>query len=224
MFTDVAASAPGSGRPDGRSCAPAPVGDAVIERCPRDDRARHEAAEILALGLAENPLFPWLFEGPRREAWTQWFATWAVRRCAAVGGLWVAGDTPRVGAFGYFPPGRGGSLDSLRTMPRWPGLPPRRAWTEGRRLEADIARLRPRGPHFHLFTVAIRKEARGRGLWGAFIGRLTADADTRRVPIHLETSSTANVERFARSGFAVVGEARVGASPIVWVMHRAPRP
>jgi ribosomal protein S18 acetylase RimI-like enzyme len=90
-------------------------------------------------------------------------------------------------------------------------------------LEADAAcrRLRPSEPHVVLATLGVRRDHQGRGVATALLTRVLNLSHGMRVPIYLETSSSANVALYRRYGFSVLSSLSIaGGGPRVWGMVR----
>ncbi|WP_202863564.1 GNAT family N-acetyltransferase [Ornithinimicrobium avium] len=87
--------------------------------------------------------------------------------------------------------------------------------------DAACAGLRPSEPHLIVATMGVRPDHRRRGVARALLEQALALADQLGVPAYLETSSTANVALYQRSGFGVSGHLHVpGGGPPVWAMRR----
>lgn len=95
----------------------------------------------------------------------------------------------------------------------------------GRGLAVDAAMRdrRPTTPHFYLFAVGLRPDARGQGLGRALIGEMTVEADARGLPCWLENSNPRNETLYRGLGFEPVETfAPAPGCPPLTTMRRPP--
>ena len=77
-------------------------------------------------------------------------------------------------------------------------------------------------PHDYIAYVGVAPEGQGQGL-GTRLLRPTLDrCDTEGLPTYLEATSERNRALYARLGFQVQGELRLGSSPSLWLMRQPP--
>lgn len=193
---------------------------------------RRAAAETLAAGFFDDPLFAWIVpSGARRQGWLAAFMRASLRMVEAAGESWrAAGDGAIPAVVSLVAPGRYpmpfasqlGFTGCL--LPRLlVGQPtPRRAWQAGRAL-ARIDALHPGEPHWYFFQLAVHPSHQGRGLGRAIMDHGLERADADGVPAYLETSNPGNLDFYGRFGFEVREEVRLGAVPPIWTMRRAAR-
>lgn len=81
----------------------------------------------------------------------------------------------------------------------------------------------PKGPYYYLQVLAVDPPWHGRGLGSAMLREIVGEADRDGVPAVLETAKALNVKLYRRHGFEIVRETRVGSSPPLWTMLRAPQ-
>ena len=86
-----------------------------------------------------------------------------------------------------------------------------------------IARLRPPGEQVVLETLGVDPEHRGLGVARRLLESGLARADSRSLPVYLETARIENVRMYEKFGFAVgrVIELPEGG-PSIWTMLRSP--
>jgi GNAT superfamily N-acetyltransferase len=92
----------------------------------------------------------------------------------------------------------------------------------GERFEA----ARPKNePHYYLTLLATHPAHRGRGVGMSLLAQNLAQIDAEGRPAYLESSNPANNSRYARLGFAPIGEFSFpGGGPKVTTMWREARP
>jgi len=148
--------------------------------------------------------------------------------CLGAGEVWVSvvdGRARGVAAWllpGRYPRGVGRDLRlGLRSLPAF--LPLSARSLPGIRLAVAIERAHPHHPHWYLSLLAVDPLLQGRGLGTALLGPVLARADAEALSVYLETQKPENLTWYARSGFAVSEELRVGPCPPVWGLTREPR-
>src|SRR5690606_27533832 len=115
----------------------------------------------------------------------------------------------------------GESVLLLPTMMRVIGV---RRFTSAAAILDDAERARPPEPRWLLTLLGTTPEHRGRGLASATLAPALARCDAEGVPAVCETSEPANLAFYARHGFAVTKERRLGeGGPPSWTLERAPR-
>ncbi len=80
------------------------------------------------------------------------------------------------------------------------------ALQRGTAFSAIMNAVKPREPHFYLFTIGVVPEAQGKGLGGALLRSGLARADAAGMPTYLESSKWANVPIYQRYGFELRDE------------------
>lgn len=88
-----------------------------------------------------------------------------------------------------------------------------------------MMRHHPSAPHLYLFTMGVRKTARGRGLGRALLAPVLSACDRDGMPVYLENSNPANSSFYAGHGFErrQVFPCGEGGPPLE-AMWREPRP
>jgi ribosomal protein S18 acetylase RimI-like enzyme len=200
-----------AGRPD----VVAPVGAA--------DRRR--LVDVLVRAFAEDPVAGFVFPSARRRhAGLRRFFSAQVRR--QYGPLGFVRTTRGLdGAALWGPPDRpGNSLRQLvQLLPVVPHLVARDTAAVLRFL-SEVDRHHPRAPHWYLATLGTAPERQGRGIGSALLAEGLARIDAAGEPAYLESSKERNVPFYARFGFDVIEELRLGAgTPPMWLMWREPR-
>jgi GNAT superfamily N-acetyltransferase len=103
-------------------------------------------------------------------------------------------------------------------------MPPSlRAVRYGISLVLAIERVHPRTRHWYLGLLAVDPLLQGRGLGSALLEPVLTRADDEGNVAYLETQKPENVTWYARSGFAVSEELRIGPCPPVWGLLREPK-
>jgi ribosomal protein S18 acetylase RimI-like enzyme len=81
-----------------------------------------------------------------------------------------------------------------------------------------------REPHCYIPYVGVAPAAQGRGLGTALMRPTLERCDRERLPAYLEATSERNAALYERLGFEHLGAFRLGSSPPLWPMRRAPGP
>ncbi|MEZ5323284.1 MAG: GNAT family N-acetyltransferase [Microthrixaceae bacterium] len=92
------------------------------------------------------------------------------------------------------------------------------------RLLREVERRHLHEPHWYLALLATDPTVQGRGVGTALLAPVLERCDEQGIPAYLETQKRTNLSWYARSGFEVVEEVRIGDSPPVWCLRREPRP
>jgi len=87
----------------------------------------------------------------------------------------------------------------------------------------QMSAAHPKEPHWHLAFIGVDPAHQGRGIGGALLSHTLARIDEHHLHAYLESSNPANIPLYRRHGFEVIREIRVGGSPPVTPMIRAPR-
>jgi ribosomal protein S18 acetylase RimI-like enzyme len=87
----------------------------------------------------------------------------------------------------------------------------------------QMSAAHPKEAHWHLAFIGVDPAYQGRGIGAALLRHTLARVDEERLHAYLESSNPANVPLYRRHGFEVVREIRVGGSPTVTPMIRAPQ-
>jgi ribosomal protein S18 acetylase RimI-like enzyme len=91
------------------------------------------------------------------------------------------------------------------------------------RVGAAIEWRHLREPHYYVRDVGVLPSSQGQGLGSALLRPTLERSDRDGLPAYLEASSERSAALYERLGFTVERELRVGASPPLWLMRRAPR-
>ncbi len=185
---------------------------------------------LLARAYEADPLLAWLFPDPatRLAATAAWLAPYVERYTTLPGRVLVAEASDGVGEGGA-PVPLGAALwrqpdDVFGAMTAIPGpgdvlaalLGPDRAQAvaDAMAVERDA---RPSGPHAVLHFLAVDAARRGTGVGRALVEACVAAA---AAPVLLETTNPDNLAFYARVGFYVVAQVRLGDGPTLWVLTR----
>ncbi len=158
-----------------------------------------QLADITAEAFAEDPVNIWVFGNPRaiRSAFRVLASDIYARRglCYLTGdngaAMWAAHDTNT-------------SLSALARLRLAAGLlryASKGALKRAAAVGKIMAENHPKDPHMYLFTIGVRKSARGTGLGKALLAPVLSACDRDRVPAYLENSNPANHGFYAAHGF-----------------------
>lgn len=119
-------------------------------------------------------------------------------------------------------------MDSRVAIPEavWSAMVDEQRTLEGDRAAASIEAdrlldgIRPTDAHLYLGAVGTVPDQHGRGLARSVLAVLLDTADTERLPVYLETSTTANVRFYGSLGFEVTDEVTIDGGPTTWAMVR----
>jgi GNAT superfamily N-acetyltransferase len=137
----------------------------------------------------------------------------------AHGAAHVAGDF--LGGTLWLPPGVGTDDDALERLMKDTVPEPRRSQVTS--ILDQMSAAHPKEPHWHLAFIGVDPRHQGRGVGAALLRHTLARVDAQHLHAYLESSNPANVSLYRRHGFEVIREIRVGDSPPVNPMVRAPR-
>ncbi len=194
--------------------SPRPAGEAELD----------ELSAVLASAFEDDPVFTWLLPrrgGGRRERLVRFFRlelqhiVWPAGRVLTTSGL--------EGASLELPPG-------AWKMPIKPQLTHGPAFMRvfGGRLGHAMAlitlmeRRHIREPHYYIPYIGVAPPNQGRGLGSALLRPTLDRCDREGLPAYLEATDERNAALYARLGFEHLGEFRLGSSPPLWPMRRAP--
>jgi GNAT superfamily N-acetyltransferase len=91
---------------------------------------------------------------------------------------------------------------------------------------AGLERHHPvRPPHWYLAVLGAEPASQGKGLGSAVLAPVLEQCDADGVGAYLESSKERNIDFYARHGFRVSEELRLGGArgPRLWGMWREPR-
>ena len=189
-----------------------------------------EASRVLTRAFRDDPVAHYLFpDNTRRVRLLQWYLGSAARYCLPYGEVYTTEELDSVAA--WLPPGKtrvsnywhmfrsGMLLAPLKVRPAtFFRLMALRAYTE-----VAHGRWAPER-HWYLFVLGVEPSSQGRGVGGALMEPVLAQADTKNTPCYLETQFERNVPFYERQGFEVVDEGAVpNHGPRFWSMLRKPR-
>jgi GNAT superfamily N-acetyltransferase len=197
---------------------------------PKDASA---AGRVLSRSHADYPSFRQLFPEPARRARAlEPMFTGIARDAARLGSAYaaVSDDATIHGVAIWLAPGRfpwsawrqlRGAGWMLRVLRAAPG-----SFRAFMKTGANGARLHPAYPHWYLETMGVDPDAQRKGLGGRLLQPVLEIADGDRVDCYLETADRANVEYYARHGFAVENNSLqlVPGGPAQVAMRRRPVP
>jgi len=201
----------------------------TLERITRGSARIPEVVAVAARAFWRDPLFSFFARDLLGEYRTHpGFQRSALNGALAAGEVWAATDTDGavLGVAAWLPPDPPGSK-ALRTAREMLTLTPvfvriphrRRAW----RLLWACAERQPTTPHFYLALLAVDPSAQGRGVGGALVAPMLAQADAAGAIAYLETQKPENVAWYGRFGFVETGRIEHPGSPTIWLLTRHPR-
>jgi len=193
--------------------------EVLVARAGRDEAAL--VGEILADAFGGDPVGSWISPDPE---YPRWGWPLLVPFLLPHDEVYVAGNG--MGAAIWIPPGD--NLD-IRPSPSvlWDywrrfGL---RAIIRFFRLMLAMEKHHPKEPHYYLFAIGVRPEAKGRGIGSALLEPVLRQCDSRKVAAYLENSNLRNLPFYQRHGFEVRSEITLPHNgPKLWLMYREPRP
>jgi len=202
--------------------APAAAG---LRRATAEDVPRLRA--MLAEAFFDDPVFGWLMpeDTTRRARLRSYFGIDLGHLTLPRGRVWTTGDL--AGAALTLPPGKWRVPPHVSVLQGSAfGVQIVRAARLGAAMEWRHMRLARGvgGTHYYVRDIGVHPEMQGKGLGGALLRPTLDRCDRERLPAYLEASSERSAALYERLGFEHVDELRVGGSPPLWLMLRAPRP
>jgi ribosomal protein S18 acetylase RimI-like enzyme len=187
-----------------------------------------DAAAVLGRAFVDNPswraLLPYLSLPERLRPVTKMHVG-LVRATLAQGdvtGAFVDGALAGVSL--VLPPGRyplraGAFRHMVVAALQWKTL---RAIPHLLAIDAWQSRNHLKDPHYYLFVLGVEPALQGRGVGGALLDKIDAEADRDGVDAYLETDKEENLAIYRRHGYEVVHEETLalGAPLRVWTMRR----
>jgi ribosomal protein S18 acetylase RimI-like enzyme len=179
----------------------------------------HPLAALLGRAFVVEPMMRWSLgdHGDVAERFTRYFEHF-LERLLPLGAVWEAGTGD--GAAVWLAPDELASWEAATMDDDRTAL---LTLDGGRRYAAFwewVESRIPDEPLWHLDSVAVRPDARGRGIGGALIEHGLARARGAGVGSLLETANPGNLAYYQRLGFAIVDEATApDGGPTVWFMR-----
>jgi GNAT superfamily N-acetyltransferase len=196
----------------------------VVDVSARDVSA---VAELAARAFADDAMFTTVFPSPdqRRRRLPAFFRgavrygrvagrAWTTPDKAGVT-IWLAPEQPTVALPGMV---RSGMVAFPLTLgpAAFRRFVAYTSWLDAQRREL-VAEA-----HWFLLALAVDPRRQRQGVGSALMAPALADADRNGLRAYLETTSPANVDYYARTGFAVAREATPESGPRTWLMIRPP--
>lgn len=173
---------------------------------------------LLTLAFAADPANRWVWPEPRG-----YLAAFPRFVRAFGGAAFGLGTAERIGfaaAALWLPPGARSDDPAMSAL--FLATATRETALEEDRVFRQMARYRPREPHWYLPMIGVDPVQRNRGLGGSLLRAATARCDRDGLPAFLESSNPRNVPLYQRHGFEVLGTIQVGRSPVFVPMLRRP--
>jgi len=178
------------------------------------------AVSVLVTAFSSDPIMRWLWPEPR-----DYLRHFPDLVHGFGGGAFAHGAAHVIEAFLggalWLPPGVSPDDDALERLNR--ETIPEPARSELSSILDEMHAAHPREPHWHLAMIGVDPAHQGRGLGATLLRHTLATIDDQHLHSYLESSNPANVPLYRRHGFEVIREIRVGGSPPVFPMLRAPR-
>lgn len=113
------------------------------------------------------------------------------------------------------------SLDIAASMIKFSGFG---SIGRGMAVDAALAEVKPKRPHYYLFAIGTRPAHQGKGVGGALMNAGLERADAEHMSAYLESSKESNVAFYQRFGFEVMEViSPTGGCPPLWAMWREAR-
>jgi GNAT superfamily N-acetyltransferase len=181
-----------------------------------------EVVELFALAFHDDPTWSWAFPDPdrRMDHHRAWWGLY-VHSALPHGRVWITDDGGAASV--WIPPGEPelSDEDEAKVEPLLRALVGTHAddvLTLLDRFESNHARQKP---HYYLTLLGTHPDHRGQGKGMGLLAANLEEIDEVGLPVYLESSNRANDHRYARLGFAEVGEfAAPGGVPTVGCMWR----
>ena len=176
---------------------------------------------MLADAFYDDPMLSWLMpnDRTRRAQLRRYFGIELRHYTLARGRVWTTADL--AGA-------------ALTLPPRAWRAPTRVTLLEGTAFLTHLVRAsrvgaamewrHAREAHYYVRDVGVLPSRQGQGLGSAMLRPALERCDHEGLPAYLEASSERSVALYERLGFKVTRELRIGGSPPLWLMLRAPQP
>jgi GNAT superfamily N-acetyltransferase len=176
---------------------------------------------VMAEAFLDDPVLGWLIPDDRKRLvrLRRYFAIELRGLALARGRVWTTDQLS--GAALSLPPGAWRSplrVTLLEGSAFWDHV------TRAARLGAAIEWRHLREPHYYVRDVGVLPAMQGRGLGSALLGPTLERCDRESLPAYLEASSERSAALYARLGFELTHELRVGGSPPLQLMRRPPHP
>ncbi|MBB3047287.1 ribosomal protein S18 acetylase RimI-like enzyme [Litorivivens lipolytica] len=179
--------------------------------------------DIIAEGFADDPVNLWSFRNPAvlRPLYTLMARDLYLTKGfghvvdgGQAGSLWLAPGTKK-----HF-----GLLSTLTMAAHIAGKGGLTAVRNALRVDIEMSRKHPLEPHYYLFAIATRVDARGKGLGGQLMRATLERVDAERQAAYLENSKPENIGFYRHFGFEVVEELRAAPdAPPLFLMWRDAR-
>jgi ribosomal protein S18 acetylase RimI-like enzyme len=176
---------------------------------------------VLADAFYDDPMLSWLMpnDRTRRAQLRRYFGIELRHYTLARGRVWTTADLTGT---------------ALTLPPRAWRAPTRVTLLEGSaflthlvratRVGATMEWRHVRGAHYYVRDVGVLPSRQGQGLGSALLRPTLERCDREGLRAYLEASSERSAALYERLGFRVTRELRIGGSPPLWLMLRAPRP
>jgi ribosomal protein S18 acetylase RimI-like enzyme len=183
-----------------------------------DERVR--ATATLTLAFAGDPMVRWSWPAPE-----VFLASFPLFVEALAGAAFTHGSAYQVdgmhGVALWMPPGVTPDDAVLEQLFERTTTPAQQQ--NGAAVFEQMAKHKPREPHWHLPLIGVDPMAQGQALGAALMAPALARCDADGVLAYLESSNPRNIPFYERLGFRRVGKIQIADSPLLTPMARSPR-
>jgi len=180
----------------------------------------HLIGDIIGDSFSDDPVNMWIFGS--REGMYRYY-TKAAKKLYLSKGYGDVEDHGHGGSL-WLPPyvdknmPLWNSLDIAASMIKFSGFG---SIGRGMAVDAALAEVKPKKPHYYLFAIGARPAHQGEGIGGALMKAGLERADADHMPAYLESSKESNVTFYQRFGFEVMEVILpAGGCPPLWAMWR----
>lgn len=178
---------------------------------------------IIGRSFADDPVNQWVFGG---ASGLKSFYEAQARKLYLKKGFGIVTDNEMAGALWLLPRiskqiPLWNSLDIAASMIRHGGFG---SLIRGLKVDASLAKHKPKTPHYYLFAIGALPEGQGKGYGGRLMEAALKTVDEAQAPAYLESSTLNNVPFYRRYGFKVIEElVPAPNAPSLWLMWREPQ-
>ena len=191
---------------------------------PATDGERSGVVAALCAAFVDDRIYRWMVpDDEQRRGSAAKFYSRFVGACWPHGGVYAAGDGQ--GAALWLPPGAqlAGDDDAERFVGDLLATCPDEASSQR---QAQVFEMlddnHPTEAHWYLAFMGVHPSGQGRGIGGALLKAVLAQADRDGMPAYLEASCPDNQRLYERHGFQTMRELTVADCPAIYAMWRRP--
>jgi GNAT superfamily N-acetyltransferase len=194
-----------------------------------DPHQKKKAAQVVAAGFYDYPMFIFYFPDPERRArYLSWYLGKVLNCALRYGEVYT---TPEIsGVIFTLPPGHTKISQTeyiqngFLPAPFFLGL---RNFVRSQECEAFVGntheKLMQLCPHYYLWGLSVDPNQKRKGVGTALLKPVLEKADAERMPVYLETHDGKNVVYYQRMGFSLVHTDKIPKYELpIWCMLREP--